>query len=1162
MVAEKQQRRSDAWRGVIITALIVLIVSPVSVTADWFCGWSYRKQIDITEQSGNALTNYQIQLTVVSEAGMELDFSDLRFTLDDGVTEIDYWIEQFIPTSYAIVWLEVPSLPALSTTTIYIYYGNGSVSTTSNGTNTFVFFDDMSTWSGWSSYGSGGVSQNTAVFGFPVLRKQSNNDPHGGWKSIGTNVSDFRLLVREYRRTESDGGTMNRYGLESSSFNGYGIRRRADVTGSDQFGFERRVGGSGSASQTTNLDQPRDNWYITELTRYGGGASNITATLYDAAHVTIGSRTGTDATYSSFSRFVVHGGYYFYIDWVAVGSFVASEPNVNVGPEEGGGCATISGLVFEDRAGDAVPGGQSIGDAENPPCQGVTVYLYQDGGDGSATGIDDTLIGTSNTSALGVYSFNSLNPGSYWVTANSKTVAPNSGFAGGFAQGDVWAEQTYGAVGTLCSDDDGLRGSTILAVAGACHGGRRSDVSDDSTSLLTSEHVVAVTVVAVDITGIDIGFSFNAVTTIRDGDDDLAANRSIQGSLAQFVWNANAIAAANSMRFVPAATANSIGGGGSWWTVTLTGGLATLNDAGTVIDGTAYSYVDGVTVRDTNPGTAGNSGAPVGTGADGVEGTGDEPVLPDYERPELEIDGSDIGNVIELSGDNQVVKRLALVNASGGAGIEVSGGSGSVVRENFVGVHADGSDPGVGLHLLHGVMVSTGEADATGNLIAYIRNTGCFIQNTGTASGNDVYDIGFDFDVGDGITIEGSNGETIAVRENRVERVAAYGIEWWHAPGPATVENNTVLNTGYLGGEGEIGGIRVFGTGNLIRRNIVSGAVGAAITVVSTGVPTTGNTISQNSLYNNGSIGIDLDPTNVVGNPNGDGVTPNDGMTTPGTPNDLFDYPVFTVASLTGTTLHLEGYVGTLGTPLLGAHVVEVFKVDDDGNNNGEVELGDGQSVPHGEGRYYIGSLTTDVDGTFNSDVTVPGIVSLNPGDPITGTATSVTFGTSESGPNATITGDMPDIVMVKASTTLSDPVNGGANPKAIPGATIAYTIQLTNQGEGATDNNTVEITDAVPPNTALFVGDIDGPDSGPVLFQDGTTPSGLTYTFISLASTLDDISFSNNGGVSYNYVPVPDGDGFDGNVTHLMLNLKGIFEASDGVNHPEFDLGLRVMVE
>jgi hypothetical protein len=158
----------------------------------------------------------------------------------------------------------------------------------------------------------------------------------------------------------------------------------------------------------------------------------------------------------------------------------------------------------------------------------------------------------------------------------------------------------------------------------------------------------------------------------------------------------------------------------------------------------------------------------------------------------------------------------------------------------------------------------------------------------------------------------------------------------------------------------------------------------------------------------------------------------------------------------------------------------------------------------------------------------------------------------------------VPDILVLKSVQTLSDPVNGTTNPKAIPGAFVLYSIAATNQGPGATDGDTVAITDPIPANAALFVGDIDVPSSGPVLFIDGATASGLSYTFSSLASTTDDVEFSNNDGASYTYDPGPDADpdGVNSNVTHMRVNPKGVFNGASGGNNPSFELKFKVRVE
>ncbi len=64
-----------------------------------------------------------------------------------------------------------------------------------------------------------------------------------------------------------------------------------------------------------------------------------------------------------------------------------------------------------------------------------------------------------------------------------------------------------------------------------------------------------------------------------------------------------------------------------------------------------------------------------------------------------------------------------------------------------------------------------------------------------------------------------------------------------------------------------------------------------------------------------------------------------------------------------------------------------------------------------------------------------------------------------------------PSLVFLKTVAIYSDPVNGTANPKSIPGAEVDYTLMVTNSGAGPVDTNTLTIIDPIPDNTELFIG-------------------------------------------------------------------------------------------
>jgi hypothetical protein len=134
---------------------------------------------------------------------------------------------------------------------------------------------------------------------------------------------------------------------------------------------------------------------------------------------------------------------------------------------------------------------------------------------------------------------------------------------------------------------------------------------------------------------------------------------------------------------------------------------------------------------------------------------------------------------------------------------------------------------------------------------------------------------------------------------------------------------------------------------------------------------------------------------------------------------------------------------------------------------------------------------------------------------------------------------------MVKSSQASTDPVNLTTNPKLIPGARAAYTVTIANPNSFAATADSIVILDATPANLSLFVSHISGVSGGPIRFQNGATPSGLTYTFTSLSSTTDDVDFSNDGGTTWTYVPTPNAQGADSAVNRIRIRPKGAMAAN-----------------
>jgi len=120
--------------------------------------YPYRRPVTINNtQNSNNLTNYQVLVTLdtaslISAGKMRSDCGDIRFTDSDGSTLLNYWIESGCNSGSTRIWVKVPSIPANSSKTIYVYYGNSSATSQSNPTATFIFFDDAEqNYGNWES---------------------------------------------------------------------------------------------------------------------------------------------------------------------------------------------------------------------------------------------------------------------------------------------------------------------------------------------------------------------------------------------------------------------------------------------------------------------------------------------------------------------------------------------------------------------------------------------------------------------------------------------------------------------------------------------------------------------------------------------------------------------------------------------------------------------------------------------------------------------------------------------------------------------------------------------------------------------------------------------------------------------------------------------------
>jgi CSLREA domain-containing protein len=158
----------------------------------------------------------------------------------------------------------------------------------------------------------------------------------------------------------------------------------------------------------------------------------------------------------------------------------------------------------------------------------------------------------------------------------------------------------------------------------------------------------------------------------------------------------------------------------------------------------------------------------------------------------------------------------------------------------------------------------------------------------------------------------------------------------------------------------------------LIKRNVIAynGSRGLGVT----GSGDTGVRVSQNTIYNNVGLGLDL---------NVDGVTPNDPGDVDTGANDLMNYPVITKAGISNDNrLIIQADLDFKASE--GPFTLEFFDNDAIDSSN------------YGEGQYYLGSVTTSAIGSgvilsIPLNGRIPTSVSR-----ITATATNASGSTSE----------------------------------------------------------------------------------------------------------------------------------------------------------------------
>ena len=321
-------------------------------------GWVYRQPIYISS-NGTNLVDYPIKVILRStnssfwaHRAPGLDGADIRFTASDGKTLLSHYLWSWVDGVKAVCWVKVPSIPASGGTTIYLYYGNSSATSTSNGSATFDLFEDFEgeTISSLESAGwAKKYTTNTAYASPPTYSIETDgtsvlhiSNPysygHCAWFWIPSTRSDgslmfmFRIMedgtsgaqrqihpvIRMDPATYIETGSANRhhiwtYKAYSSSYDdAWNVMKYDDQT--------TTILGNGSYDFSTHT------WYSAEFRAY---SNRIEYLIQDSLLY-----SGTDTRYSSGRWGPGEYESHIHFDNVAFRKFVYPEPSVTIGSEE------------------------------------------------------------------------------------------------------------------------------------------------------------------------------------------------------------------------------------------------------------------------------------------------------------------------------------------------------------------------------------------------------------------------------------------------------------------------------------------------------------------------------------------------------------------------------------------------------------------------------------------------------------------------------------------------------------------------------------------------------------------------------------------------------------------------------------------------------------
>lgn len=321
--------------------------------SEWYAvDWSKRKRVRLENNDATAYATTAAKFTVAYDADMQSDFEDLRFTRSDGVTVVPHWIERYTASTDALVWVQVPDLPASGQTDLHMYYGNVVATTTSSSTLVFNVADDFSDGSILDYDGDTGLFTVDGSFAYSDTLGLDNTGFETSRATDGIYNTDVTVAqgevirYRQYVSTASGAGNNDEvctlFGVQTPGSNSQNYAVCIEQFGTDRLVLVQDAESTDTFGSVTILDSTNvtlaTGWY--EVVIDWQTDDTIDVSLHNAAGTVVATTSAVDGTYTSggigFTYWGNYGGWDSYLAY----DRITTPPSVRFGNEQVDGGAT------------------------------------------------------------------------------------------------------------------------------------------------------------------------------------------------------------------------------------------------------------------------------------------------------------------------------------------------------------------------------------------------------------------------------------------------------------------------------------------------------------------------------------------------------------------------------------------------------------------------------------------------------------------------------------------------------------------------------------------------------------------------------------------------------------------------------------------------------